>query len=185
MSHEGNGGGRPQTLDELRALLVAQRSAETLGPEEVEAAREMRRLRSELSASLGALYSCTECGRGHLLPEGRWDGGKFCSDPAAAFFDAETLAQLRAAGTEPADLVGPCDERAGCLMRGPEGCAIPREHRPNACVGYLCEALRRELEARGDLQEIQQKRYALAAAERRFAALRAARELSEAMAKAL
>ena len=145
----------------------------------------MRRLRGELSAALGELYSCAECGRGHLLPEGRWDGGKCCSDPAAEHFDPETLAQLRAAGTEATDLVGPCDARAGCFMRGPKGCAIPREHRPNACVGYLCEALRRELAARGNLQDIQEKRYALAAAERRFVALRAARELSEAMAKAL
>ena len=183
MSQDGDGSDGPRTLAQLRCALSAQRDAATLDPEEVVAALEMRGLRAELAQALGDLHACTQCARDLPLPAGRWDGGRCCSYLAAEFFDTDALAYLRAAGTEPEDFAGPCDGRAGCLMRGPSGCALSREHRPNACVGYLCGALKQELEARGDLAAIQEKRYALAAAERRFVARRVVREQAEALAK--
>jgi len=55
------------------------------------------------------------------------------------------------------------------------GCTLEVAHRPARCVHYTCDALKRELHARGRLDAIEPMLDALAAARARFAAAHKAR----------
>lgn len=145
---------RVQELASLRLRLTAEPSGGDVPDDERALALSLRAMRVEMMAALGALQGCAKCGRGHPLPNGRWDGGYCCGGTTENLFTQEELACLRAAGTGLLDLRPPRASHAGCAFRGPTGCSLHPTHRPNLCVRYLCRDLVEELEARGDLQAI-------------------------------
>lgn len=151
----------PRTrADELRALrrrLVAEPGPADATDDERAMAEELAELRVETSRAIGAVRSCSGCGRGHSEPEGHWDGGFCCSSPTHVVFTDHEVAALRLAGTGPGDFRPPHSDHAGCAMRGPTGCSLPPRHRPTVCVRYFCGELRRELAKRGDLLALQER----------------------------
>jgi len=112
-----------------------------------------------VSAELRAVASCSTCATGAPWPRGGYDGGDCCAGVTADLFDDNELAALAHAGTHARDLVAPAgaDAHAGCAFRGPRGCTLDVEHRPGRCVHYVCDILRRELHARGQLDAVEGK----------------------------
>lgn len=166
---------RADEVAALRARLSRADGPGQASAAEIEVAAELRRLREELAAALGAVSSCSGCARGHPLPNGRWDGGHCCGGRTEDIWSDDDLAALRLSGTGITSLTLPASDHAGCAFRGPEGCSLAVADRPNLCVRYLCEELRDELRARGDLPRLRALSAAIGAAMARFSALRAAR----------
>lgn len=138
----------------LRRRLASQARTEPL-PEEVAAARELRELRLKLSAAIGAVQACKTCAIGHAPPHGHFAGGHCCGLQTVDAFNDDEVTALRQAGTGPHDLHLPVGDHAGCAFRGPTGCSLRTQDRPNLCLRYLCPDLMRELHQRGDLTAIE------------------------------
>lgn len=151
---------------------VCERSGEA--PESA-AAVDLRALRLELAAAVGAVESCKSCAIGHPPPHGHFAGGHCCGLQTEDAFNDDEVAALAQAGTRPADLSLPRGDHAGCAFRGPGGCSLDLPHRPNLCVRYLCPDLKRELARRGDLAAIEEIGERLESAYLRFISLRKAR----------
>jgi len=117
---------RADEVHTVRRRLVAQPSAARASEEQVRLARELRRLREELTRLLDGATSCSGCARGHSLPHGRWSGGQCCGGHTEEIFTDHELAALRLSGTTPARLAPPRSDHAGCAFRGPLGCSLDR-----------------------------------------------------------
>lgn len=167
----------PSRADELLALRarLRQQRAQRPGTEERELALEMRRLKTEVAAIVGAVDACGTCATGKRAPRGTYAGGDCCAGITADLFDDDQLAAIAQAGTRPRDLTPPREAHAGCAFRGPTGCTLDNADRPPRCVHYTCTTLRKELRARGDLAAIDLVLDRLASAMKRFAQLRAQR----------
>ena len=135
----------------MRRRLVAQPVASQASDEELALARQLGRLREELTAAIADVQACGGCARGRPLPHGRWNGGHCCGGRTEEIFTDDEVAALRLSGTTAARLVAPRSDHAGCAFRGPDGCSLGVSDRPNLCVRYLCRSLEAELEERGDL----------------------------------
>jgi hypothetical protein len=166
---------RADDLLALRRRFAAAPGPEAVPPAELEAARELLRLREALSAALAGVASCSGCAKNHPLPHGRWAGGHCCGGRTDGVFTDDEVAALRLAGTTPAALQAPAGDHAGCAFRGPEGCSLAPAHRPSLCVRYVCRELDGELAERGDRSSIKALAAELGRAQDRFARLRAAR----------
>jgi len=129
----------------VRQRLVAQPSPALASGEELALARELRRLREELTEAVGVVSACSVCARGRSLPHGRWSGGHCCGGRTEEIFTDDELGALRLSGTTPARLTPPRSDHAGCAFRGPEGCSLAVADRPNLCVRYVCRTLASEL----------------------------------------
>jgi hypothetical protein len=167
----------PSRADELIALrsrLRAQR-AQTPGAEERALALEMRRLKTEVAATVGDVAACSTCATGKREPRGTYAGGDCCAGITSDLFDDDQLAAIAQGGTRPRDLTPPREAHAGCAFRGPTGCTLDTADRPPRCVHYTCMTLRKELRARGDLAAIDRVLDKLAVTMKRFAQLRATR----------
>ena len=149
---------RAAELIALRQRLRAE-LARSVDDEERVLAHDVRARKLAVSAELHAVSSCRSCATGEPWPRGAYDGGDCCAGVTADLFDDNELAALAHAGTRPRDLVPPAgaDAHAGCAFRGPRGCTLEVEHRPGRCVHYLCDTLRRELHARGQLDTVEAK----------------------------
>jgi hypothetical protein len=147
-------GREPAAWRELRRRLAAERDPRGVTRRERELARELRRLRQVILAATGRPGCCGRCAVGRPLPHGRFPGGFCCGAPTEELFTAEELCALALAGTTARQL-RPRPALAGCLFRGPAGCALPPAHRPNVCVAHLCQDLQRELAAAGALDRVE------------------------------
>lgn len=145
---------RADEVHAVRRRLVAQPAPSAASDEELRLARELLRLRGELTQALGDVASCAGCARGHSLPHGRWSGGQCCGGRTEDIFTDDELAALRLSGTTPARLTPPSSDHAGCAFRGPQGCSLDVADRPNLCVRYVCRELEAELASRGVLPEV-------------------------------
>lgn len=134
---------------------LADQAATTPISAESAAAHELRELRLALSAAIGQVESCKTCAVGHAPPHGHFAGGHCCGLATPDAFNDDELAALHQAGTRPADLRLPRGDHAGCAFRGPQGCSLRTQDRPNLCLRYLCPDLMRELHRRGDLSRIE------------------------------
>lgn len=174
---------RAGELIALRARLRAERGAH-VDDDERALAVEVGEHKRAVSAALQAVTSCRSCATGAPWPRGAHDGGDCCAGVTEDLFDDRELAALAHAGTRPRDLVAPrgADVHAGCAFRGPRGCTLDVAHRPGRCVHYVCDILRRELHAKGQLDEIEVKLAALNEAVQRFTAVHAARRDREVLA---
>jgi hypothetical protein len=161
---------RAVELAELRARFALAPEPSRLPARQVERARRLAALRAEMAAALDGVVACGGCGRGHELPEGRWDGGFCCAGRTEELFDDLEVAVLKAAGTRTRDLRAPSGDHAGCAFRGPAGCSLPAVHRPSRCLRYVCSELRLELGRAGRLPQIEALGEALRETEQRFAA---------------
>jgi hypothetical protein len=165
--------------DELIALGRRMRTelASVADDDERALAEELRARKLDVAAELDAVSSCGNCARGYPQPMGCHAGGACCGGVTAHVFDDDELAALVLAGTRPRDLTPPprAHEHAGCAFRAADGCTLAVAHRPARCVHYMCNALRRELHARGRLDAIEPSLAALDRAMRRFAVAHRAR----------
>jgi hypothetical protein len=139
----------------LRRRFAREPVGEQLPAAEVVAARELQGLRLKLAAAIGAVESCKTCAVGHAPPHGHFAGGHCCGLRTEDAFNDDEVAALRQAGTGPDDLRLPRGDHAGCAFRGPTGCSLRTQDRPNLCLRYLCPDLTRELHQRGNLPEIE------------------------------
>lgn len=139
----------------LRRRLASQSRTDPVPAAESAAAAELRALRLQLAAAIGAVSSCRTCALGHAPPHGHFAGGHCCGLATPDAFNDDELAALHQAGTEPHDLRLPRGDHAGCAFRGPTGCSLRTQDRPNLCLRYLCPDLMRELHQRGDLAAIE------------------------------
>jgi hypothetical protein len=164
---------------ELIALRQRLRTelAREVDDEERERARDVLAKKLAVSAALNAVSSCRTCATGAPWPRGGYDGGDCCAGVTADLFDDNELAALAHAGTRPRDLVPPAgaDAHAGCAFRGPTGCTLDVKDRPGRCVHYLCEILRGELHARGELDLVEAELAELNRAMQAFVAVHQAR----------
>ena len=146
----------PSRADELLALRRRLRSeqAARAGDEERATAIEIRALKVRIAAALREVSACTSCATGRRPPRGVFPGGDCCSGVTADLFSDDEVAALARAGTRPRHLRAPRTAHAGCAFRGATGCTLPPAHRPQRCVHYICNLLRRELRARGELAPI-------------------------------
>jgi hypothetical protein len=147
---------RATELIELRRRLRAERAAH-VDPEERALAAAILAQKQRVSADLRGVTSCTSCATGQPWPTGHHDGGACCSGSTEVLFDDHELAALAHAGTRPADLTAPGEDHAGCAFRGSAGCTLATAHRPARCVHYICDTLRRELHARGQLDALERE----------------------------
>jgi hypothetical protein len=147
---------RADELIALRARFRDELAART-DVDEHTLARSVRDKKLAVSAAIADVASCGTCAKG--TPWHVYDGGECCSGVTAELFDDSELAALAHAGTRPSDLVAPpgSDAHAGCAFRGPTSCTLALEHRPARCVHYVCDSLRRELHARGRLDDVEAK----------------------------
>ncbi len=145
---------KAEDLLRLRCRLMTEAAPEHGGNEERQAGLALRRLRIALVASLDGVQACATCAMRHPLPNGRWDGGHCCGGSTENVFTEIEIASLRIAGTRPSHFRAPSSDQAGCVFRGPTGCSLPPEHRPNICVRYLCRKLRQELRERDDIERV-------------------------------
>jgi hypothetical protein len=161
--------------DELIALRERMRAelASVAGDDERALAEQLRASKLAVAAELAAVSSCGSCASGYPHPMGCHAGGACCAGITAHIFDDDELAALVLAGTRAHDLEPPprSDEHAGCAFRASDGCTLAVEHRPARCVHYMCDALRRELHARGGLDALVPELDALDRTMRRFAAV--------------
>jgi hypothetical protein len=165
---------RASELRELTGRLRAERAA-TPGPEEHGAALAIRVLKTALATATAGASCCSSCARGMPLPGGAFAGGHCCSGHTPEIFDEVEVAALAQAGTRPRDLIAPTTDHAGCAFRGETDCSLAPENRAALCHRYVCDDLRRDLHARGRLDEIEGLCGELDAAYREFAKLREAR----------
>jgi len=175
---------RPRTVaSELmslrRRLQRASREVECCSPEERELAVEMRKMRARIAGATQRPVCCASCARKRPLPHGRWDGGYCCGTDTWRVFTNDELLALAASGTRPGDWSVPSSDAAGCLFRGPHGCLLRAEDRPNICLRYLCLDLAAELRAEGTFKPLNTDCESLTASFRRFTELRAARKAIE------
>lgn len=139
----------------LRRRFASEPGAAQVPAEEAAAAAELRELRLQLAAAIGAVESCKTCAVGHAPPHGHFAGGHCCGLATPDAFNDDEVAALRQAGTGPAALRLPVGDHAGCSFRGPTGCSLQTADRPNLCLRYVCPDLQRELHQRGDLVAIE------------------------------
>jgi hypothetical protein len=167
---------RADELIALRQRLRAELASEA-GDDERALALAVRD--RKLAVAFDGVSSCRSCATGAPWPWPRssYDGGDCCSGVTAELFDANELAALAHAGTRPHHLVPPpgTDAHAGCAFRGPRGCTLAVEHRPARCVHYVCDTLRRELHARGQLDGVEARLADLNRDMQRFVAAHQAR----------
>jgi len=159
---------RAGELIELRRRVRAERGHADDGERAL--AREVHEAKLAVAAAVGAVSSCGSCASGQPWPVGAHAGGACCSGKTEDLFDGAELAALVGAGTRARDLVPPphAHPHAGCAFRRADACSLPLEHRPARCVHYVCNTLRRELHARGQLDVVEDKLAALNAAMQRF-----------------
>lgn len=167
---------RADELIELERRLRAELDS-SAGDDERLLAADVHARKLEVARELHGATSCGTCARGFPSPMGDHDGGACCSGVTADLFDDAELAALVHAGTRARHLVPPAGSHAhaGCAFRDETGCTLEVAHRPARCVHYTCDALKRELHARGLLDAIEPTLAALAAARERFAAAHQAR----------
>jgi len=163
---------RADELVELRGRLRDQRTA---GDDERALAHAIHTTKLAITGSLRDVSSCSSCAAGYPWPLGHYAGGACCGGVTADIFDDNELAALALAGTRTRDLVPPHDDHAGCAFRGATGCSLAPAHRPARCVHFVCDALRRELHARGQLDAIESALATLDRQMRELAAMRRAR----------
>jgi hypothetical protein len=145
---------RADELVELhRRLRVAR--AEPPDPDERAAALALRAIKARLADLTSGATSCGRCAVNRPWPRGVFAGGDCCSGDTAELFDDDELAALAQAGTRARDLTAPRTEHAGCAFRGAAGCTLSPKDRPGRCLHYLCDRLRGELHARGQLDAIE------------------------------
>jgi hypothetical protein len=165
---------RARELIELRERLRGELVAEVADDERL-LARSVLAQKRAVAAQLAAVKSCGTCATGQPFPVGHFDGGACCSGVTADLFDEHELAALAHAGTQPHDLIAPRTDHAGCAFRGSTGCTLELTHRPARCVHYVCNTLRRELHARGQLDAIEHELAELDRGMQRFRAVHQAR----------
>jgi len=170
---------RVNELASLRLRLMAELGAEQCSSQEVALASELRSKRRQMLVLIGEVESCKKCGRGYPRPNGHWDGGYCCGGITENLFRQEELACLRASGTLPTHLRPPRGVHAGCVFRGPKGCSLAPEHRPNLCVRYACKMLREEYKQKGIAEEVRVLASSMQVAFQSFCRLRAERLKSE------
>ncbi|MGE0867206.1 MAG: hypothetical protein AB7P03_01495 [Kofleriaceae bacterium] len=166
---------RAAELIALRQRLRDERARE-ITDEQRELAREVTARKLAFAAELGSVASCGTCATRKPWPRGGYEGGDCCAGVTSQLFDDVELATLAHTGTRPRDLVPPAgdDVHAGCAFRGPRGCSLGVAHRPPRCVHYVCDKLRSELHARGQLDTVEAKLAELNGAVQRFGASRQA-----------
>ncbi|HPH28040.1 MAG TPA: hypothetical protein PLA87_14435 [Pseudomonadota bacterium] len=145
---------RADEVLQLRRRFAAEPTAAQAPAAEVAAAKELGILREQLAQAVGAVESCKTCAVGHPKPHGHFPGGHCCGLHTEDAFNDDEVAALRQNGTGPEDLQLPVGDHAGCAFRGPQGCSLRTQDRPNLCLRYLCPDLTREVAARGDLPSI-------------------------------
>ena len=145
---------RADEVLQLRRRFAAEPAAAQAPAAEVAAAKELGILREQLAQAVGAVESCKTCAVGHPKPHGHFPGGHCCGLHTEDAFNDDEVAALRQNGTRPEDLQLPVGDHAGCAFRGPQGCSLRTQDRPNLCLRYLCPDLTREVAARGDLPSI-------------------------------
>jgi hypothetical protein len=163
---------RADELVELRGRLRGHRVA---APDERALAHAIRTTKLAIADALHGVSSCSSCATGYPWPLGHYAGGACCGGVTADIFDDNEVAALALAGTRTRDLTPPHDDHAGCAFRGATGCSLAAADRPARCVHFVCDALRRELHARGQLDAVEDALAALDRAMREFAAMRRAR----------
>src|ERR1043165_1170257 len=175
---------RADELISLRERVRAELTSAHVTDEERALARDVHAKKLAVAAALYDVKSCSSCASGEPFPVGAYAGGACCSGVTAELFGDPELAVLVHAGTRARDLEPPprTDEHAGCAFRGAHGCSLDVEHRPSRCVHYLCGELRRELQKRGRLAEIEAKLAQLSAAMADFTPVQAARRDREVLA---
>jgi hypothetical protein len=178
---KGASGQRRPAIVRLQIRVQSERPGPKPGSLEYETAARLRELRLAISSALGRPSVCAVCARGAPGAAGRWEGGRCCAPSPDSLFDDVTIGALVAGGTRAHRLRGPADDDAGCPCRGAHGCSLDAEDRPDACLGYLCGELIRELEGRGDAAVVRSLCADLEREHGTFAALRAMRQLAEAL----
>jgi hypothetical protein len=147
--------GRAKDVADLHARFKA--AARAPATDEARAlAMELRALRPKVLEAFAGARACGGCARGRPLPHGKWNGGFCCGGATAGVFDDDEVAALALAGTRPRHLKAPAggSEQAGCAFRGPQGCSLSAEDRPNLCVRFACRELEAELKASGDWERV-------------------------------
>lgn len=174
---------RADELVALRSRLRAELASD-VDDEERALASAVHARKLAVSARLSDVRSCSSCAKGQPWPVGHHAGGACCSGVTAELFDDNELAALAHAGTRPRDLAPPPhgEEHAGCAFRGSRGCSLELAHRPARCVHYVCDTLRRELHARGELDAIEGELAELNRTMQRFVACHQARRDREVVA---
>jgi hypothetical protein len=168
---------RSDELSRLKRLFKARvRDPVGPGPEELRLAAQMRLLRSEILTALDPVQACRTCAEGYPPPNGRWPGGYCCGGVTEALFTEVEIVCLTLSGTRARHLRPKQGRQAGCLFRGPGGCSLSFEDRPNRCVSYLCNDLMRELARDDRLAQIEELCTALEQSLQRYGALYAVRE---------
>jgi hypothetical protein len=167
---------RADEVHAVRRRLAVQPAPNAASDEELTLARDLLRLRKELTHALGAVSACSGCARGHSLPHGRWNGGQCCGGRTEEIFTDDELGALRLSGTTPARLDPPRSDHAGCAFRGPTGCSLDVADRPNLCVRYICRELEAELLEHGTLTNVKKVARELGRTFDQFSRVRAARE---------
>jgi hypothetical protein len=162
----------PSRARELVALRRRLHRDPHAGDEERALAEELRTLKLRIAAAVGAVSSCGGCATG---PRTAFAGGACCSGVTAELFSDDELAALALAGTRPRHLRAPRSEHDGCAFRALDRCTLAVEHRPQRCVHYTCDLLRRELHARGELDTVEALLDELQHTMQRFVALRGTR----------
>jgi len=170
-----DGSSRSDEIACIRLRLTAEISAGEYGSRELQLATDLRAMRERMLPLISPVEACRTCAKGFPLPNGRWDGGYCCGGTTENVFSQSELAALGAAGTQPKDLTVRQFHQAGCVFRGPTGCALPPAHRPNLCVRYACRILNEEYEKRGVSTDVKNLASQIQRAFNEFDTLRAAR----------
>ncbi|HET9987835.1 MAG TPA: hypothetical protein VFQ65_04930 [Kofleriaceae bacterium] len=165
---------RADELIELHGRLRAELRSHP-DAEEPLLARAILEQKLRVSALVRDAVSCASCATGQPFPVGHHDGGACCAGVTADLFDDDELAALAHAGTRPGDLIAPREDHAGCAFRGSTGCTLDLGDRPARCVHYVCDTLRREVHARGDLDTLERELAELTHRVQRFRTVRSAR----------
>lgn len=132
---------RAQELYELRKRFIQLPASPKLNAH----ATQIKQLKLEYYACMGAVEACRTCARGAPLPSGQWEGGFCCGSQTQLLFPDDELQSLRVQGTHILSFQAPKGIHAGCVFRGSTGCSLAPQHRPSQCVVYACRDLSREL----------------------------------------
>jgi hypothetical protein len=176
-----HGAQRAQELHELRERYEEEPGPADVDPDDVTLAKELLRLREELSQafSSASVEACTSCAEGHPLPYGRWPGGHCCGSRTDVLFTNDELLAMKLAKVTLEPMVPPPSEQSGCAFRGPAGCSLPPANRPNLCVAYTCRDLERELRRQPDTEDLLRLQAELRSTFERFALRQRARREAE------